>query len=79
MLLSYTIRITHSARTNLQKAIKNAPTEEGLQKKVAEQECYTELVDIILGTITDLSAVCNLSKNHETYVEKINSMINFIA
>ena len=78
MLLSYAIRITHSARTNLQKAIKNAPTEEGLQKKIAEQECYTKLVDIILGAITDLSDVCDLSKNHKTYIEKINSMINFM-
>ena len=77
-LLSYTIRITHSARTNLQKAIKNTPTEKGLQKKITKQECYTELVDIILGAITDLSDVCDLSKNHETYVEKINSMINFM-
>ena len=78
MLLSYAIRITHSARTNLQKAIKNAPSEEVLQKEIAEQECYTELIDIILGAITDLSEVCDLSKNHETYVEKINSMINFM-
>ena len=36
------------------------------------------MVDIILGVITDLSDVCDLSKNHETYVEKINSMINFM-
>ena len=50
-LLSYAIRITHSARSNIQKAIKNAPLEEVLQKKIAEQECYTELVDIILGAI----------------------------
>ena len=77
-LLSYTIRITHSARSNLQKAIKNAPLEEVLQKKIAKQECYTELVDIILGTITDLSDASDLSKNHETYMEKINSMINFM-
>ena len=76
VLLSYAIRITHSARRNLQKAIKNTPSEEILQKKIAEQECYTELVDIILGTITDLSDVSDLSKNHETYVDKINSMIN---
>ena len=68
VLLSYTIRITHSARSNLQKAIKNAPSEEVLQKKIAKQECYTELVDIILGVITDLSHVSDLSKNHETYV-----------
>ena len=62
----------------MQKAIKNTPLEEVLQKKIAEQECYTELVDIILGAITDLSDVCDLSKNHETYIEKINSMINFM-
>ena len=78
MLLSYAIRITHSAGTNLQKPVKNTPTEEGLQKKIAKQECYTELVDIILGAITNLSDACNLSKNHETYIEKINSMIIFM-
>ena len=78
-LLSYAIRITHSARSNIQKAIKNAPSEEVLQKKIAKQECYTELVDIILGAMTDLSDVCDLSKNHETYIEKINSMINFMC
>ena len=32
-LLSYTIRITHSARSNVQRAIKNAHLEEVLQKK----------------------------------------------
>ena len=77
-LLSYAIRITHSARSNIQKAIKNAPSEEALQKKIAEQECYTELVEIILGAITDLSDVCDLNKNHETYIEKINGMIDFM-
>ena len=50
-----------------------------MQKKITEQECYTELVDIILGMITDLSDVSDLSKNHETYMEKINSMINFMC
>ena len=78
-LLSYTIRITHSARSNVQKAIKNAHLEEVLQKKIVEQECYTELVDILLGAITDLSDVCDLNKNHETYVDKINNMINFMC
>ena len=65
-LLSYAIRITHSARSNLQKVIKTAPSEEVLQKRIAKQECYTELVDIILGAITDLSDVSDLSKNHKT-------------
>ena len=77
-LLSYANRITHTARGNIQKAIKNAPSEEALQKKIAEQECYTELAEIILGTITDLSDICDLTKNHETYVENVNGMINFM-
>ena len=63
-LLSYAIRITHSARSNVQKAIKNAPLEEVLHKKIAKQECYTELVDIILSVITDLSDICDLNKNY---------------
>ena len=79
VLLSYAIRITHSARGNIQKAIKNAPLEEVLHKKFAEQEYYTELVDIILGVITDLSDTCDLNKNHKTYIEKINSMIDFMC
>ena len=78
-LLSYVIRITHIARSNIQKAIKNAPSEVALQKKIAEQECYTELVEIILGVITDLSDACDLTKEHETYIEKINGMIDLMC
>ena len=77
--LSYAIRITHTARDNLQKAIKDAPSEEVLQKKIAEQECYTELVEIIPAAITHLSDACDLSKEHETHVEKINGMIEFMC
>ena len=77
-LLSYAIRITHTARSNAQKVIKNAPSEEALQKKIAEQECYTELAEIIIGTITDLSDACDMTKEHETYIEKINGMIDFM-
>ena len=62
VLLSYAIRITHLARGNIQKAIKDAPSKEMLQKKIAKQECYTELEEIILATITDLSDTCDLSK-----------------
>ena len=29
--------------------------------------------------ITDLSDACNVTKEHETYVEKINGMINFMC
>ena len=77
-LLSYAIRITHTARGNVQRAIKDAPLEEALQKKIAKQECYTELVEIIQATITDLSDACYLSNKHETHVEKINGMIEFL-
>ena len=77
-LLSYTIRITHTARSSIQRAIRDAPSEEALQKKIAEQECYTKLVEIILGVITDLSDACNMTKEHGTYVEKINGMIKFM-
>ena len=79
VLLSYVIRITHSARSNVHKAIKNVPSEEVLHKKIAEQECYTELVDIILSVIADLSDICDLNKNHETYVEEIKGMIDFMC
>ena len=78
MLLSYAIRITHTARSNVQKAIKNAPLEEALQKKITKQEYYTELVEIILDVITDLSDACDLTKEHETYIERINGMIKFM-
>ena len=78
MSLSYATRITHTARGNIQKAIKDAPSEEILQKKIAEQECNTELVEIIQAAITDLSDACDLSKEHGTHVEKINRMIEFM-
>ena len=79
MLLSYAIRITHTARSNVKKAIKDAPLEEMLQKKIAEQECYTELVEIILAAITDLSDASDLSKEHGMHVEKNNGMIEFMC
>ena len=36
------------------------------------------MVEIILGAISELSDVCDLNKNHETYIEKINGMIDFM-
>ena len=78
MLLLYTISITHTARSSVQRAIRDAPSEEALQKKIAEQEYYTELVEIILGVTTDLSDACDVTKEHRTYVEKINGMIEFM-
>ena len=78
-LLLYAIRITHTARSNIQKVIKNAPSEEALQNKIVEQKVYIELVEIILNVITALSDTCELNKDHETYVEIINSIIKFMC
>ena len=49
-----------------------------LRQRIAEQQCYTELVEIILAAITDLSDACDLSKSHEEQIEKINGMIEFM-
>ena len=62
----------------MQKAIKEALTEETLCQKIAEQECYTELVEIILTAITDLSEAEELSVTHESKGDKINGMIKFM-
>ena len=77
-LLSYTVHNAHITRGNVQKAIKEAPTEETLHQRIAEQECYTELVEIILTAITDLSEAEELSVSHEGKVDKINGMIKFM-
>ena len=66
----YATRTIHIARGNIQKAIKDAPSEEALQKKIAEQECYTELVEIILAAITELSDTCDLSKEYKNTCRK---------
>ena len=70
-LLSYAIRITHTARGNVQRAIKDAPSEEALQKKIAKQECYTELVEIILAAITDLQTHVTYLKNTKRMSKKL--------
>ena len=49
-----------------------------MHKKIAKQEGYTELVEIILNAITALSDTCELNKDHETYVERINGIIKFM-
>ena len=69
---------THTAKSSVQRAIRGAPSEEALQKKIAKQECYTELVEIILGAITVLSDAFDMTKEHKTYVEKVNRMIEFM-
>ena len=77
-LLSYATRTTHTTRGNIQKAIKEAHSEEILQQRITRQECNTELVEIILAAIADLSDACDLSTSHEEKLEKINGMIEFM-
>ena len=78
VLLSYAIRITHTARSNIKKSIKSTPSEEALQKKIAEQECYTELIEIKLSPITTLSDSSEVNRDHETFVERINGLIEYM-
>ena len=77
-LLSYTVCNAHLTRGKVQKAIKEASTEETLRQRITEQECYTELVEIILTAITDLSEAKELSVSHEDKIDKINGMIEFM-
>ena len=77
-LLLYTVHNTQLTRGNVQKAIKEAPTEETLHQKITEQEYYTELLEIILTAITDLSEAEELSVSHEDKINKINRMIKFM-
>ena len=62
----------------MQKAIKEAPSEETLHQRILEQECYTKLVEIILTAITELSGAEDPSVSHEAQVDKINGMIEFM-
>ena len=77
-LLSYTVCNTHLTRDNIQKAIKETLTEETLCQRIAKQECYIELVEIITTAITDLSEEENLSVSHKDKTDKINGMIEFM-
>ena len=77
-LLSYTVCNAQLTRGNVQKAIKEAPTEETLHQRIDEQECYTKLVEIILTAITDLSEAEELSVSNEDKIDRINGMIEFM-
>ena len=77
-LLLYAIHNMHLTRGILKTAIKYAPTEETLCQRIAEQECYTELVQTITTAITDISESVNLSVGYENKIDKINGVIEFI-
>ena len=62
----------------MQKATKEAPSEETLHQVIVDQECYTKLVEIILTAITDLTEAEDPSVSHKVKIDKINGMIKFM-
>ena len=52
-------------------AIKDAHTEEALHQRIAEQECYTKLVQTITTAITDISEAENRSVGYENKIDEI--------
>ena len=47
-------------------------------KRIAEQECYTELVQTITTAITDISEAENPSVGYKNKIDEINGVIKFI-
>ena len=77
-LLSYAIRNAHLTRGIVKTAIKDVHTEEALCQRIAEQECYTKLVQTITTAITDISEAENPSVGYKNKIDKINGVIKFI-
>ena len=77
-LLSYAIRNAHLTKGVVKTAIKDAHTEEALCQRIAEQECYTELVQTITTAITDISAAENPLVGYKNKIDEISGVIEFI-
>ena len=77
-LLSYAICNTHLTRGVVKSAIKDVHTEEALRQRIAEQECYTELVQTITKAITDISETENPSVGYKNKKDEIYGVIKFI-
>ena len=74
-LLLYAIHNAHLTRSIAKTAIKEAPTEETLHKRIAEQECYTKLVQTITTALTDISEAENQSVGYKGKINEINGVI----
>ena len=77
-LLTY---VTQNVQVNwnyVKSTIKEAPTEEVLCTKIAEHECYTELVETILKGVTDVSQAENPSTKTQENNDAINVVVKFI-
>ena len=77
-LLLYEICKTHLTRGIVKTAIKDAHTEEVLHQRIAEQDCYTKLVQTITTAITDISETENPSVGYKNKIDEINGVIEFI-
>ena len=77
-LLSYAIHNAHLTRGIVKTAIKDAHTEEALSQIIAEQECYTKLVQTISTAITHISEAENPSVGYKNKIDEINGVIEFI-
>ena len=79
-VLAYATRNAQVTQSNVKTAIKEAPTKEILHQRIAELECYTELVEtiIIISAVIDVSQAENPSVNYKEKVDAINRVIEFI-
>ena len=77
-LLLYAICNAHPTRGIVKIAIKDVHTEEAVCQRIAEQECYTKLVQTITTAITDISEAENPSVGYENKIDEINEVIEFI-
>ena len=77
-LLLYAIHNAHLTRGIVKTAIKGVHTEEALCQRIAEQECYTELVQTITTAITDISEAENPSVGYKNKIDEISGVIKFI-
>ena len=77
-VLAYATQNAQVTQSNVKTAIKEAPTKEILHQRIAEHECYTELVKTIISAVIDVSQVENPSVNYKEKVDVINGVIKFI-
>ena len=77
-LLSYAIHNAHLTRGIVKTATKDVHTEEALHQRIAEQECYTKLIQTITTAITDISEAENPSVGYKNKIDEINGVIEFI-
>ena len=77
-LLAYATQRAQVAGNNLKSAIKEAPREEVLHMKIAEQECLVNLVEVILKKNTEIFSLENPPAKANEQINAINTVVEFI-